>query len=118
MKNRIFLFAMLLGLGAFLVPACCPCDDEEPEYCSDEGLLLGADPRDCACCGGWFIEIEGDTLRANALPEEFINSFDYSDLPLPVLLEWEHDATPCLGDEIEVECIKKLSSDGFETHRY
>ena len=105
MKFRTFLFAIFLSAVAFLLPACC--DDEQTGDCLDHGFILGADPRDCACCGGWFIEIGEDTLRANNLPEAFVQTLNISEFPLAVHLDWEYDATPCLGDEIEVSCIKK-----------
>lgn len=93
-------------LGAFLLlPACC---DDDNYACSDQGIILGEDFRKCRCCGGWFIEIDDDTLRAQRLPEEFVNFLNISELnfPLPVRLDWEPDATPCMGDEIEVSFIE------------
>lgn len=95
----------LLLLAALLLPACC---DDDNYACSDTGTILGEDPRDCLCCGGWFIEIGDDTLRAQTLPEEFLQTLNSSDYPLPVRLDWEPDATPCLGDEIEVSCMEKM----------
>lgn len=100
------ILPILLGIF-LLLPACC---DDDNYACSDTGAILGADLRECACCGGWFIEIGDDTLRAQTLPEEFVNFLNISDLnfPLPVRLDWEPDTTPCLGDEIEVSCIEMM----------
>ena len=93
-------------LGAFLLfPACC---DDDNYVCSDQGIILGEDPRDCVCCGGWFIEIGDDTLRAQTLPEAFLQTLYPVEYPLPVRLDWEPDTTPCLGDEIEVSCMEKI----------
>ena len=105
MKNYIWFFAIIFGAGAFMFSACC--DDDGPTYCSEEVTIIGEDYRDCACCGGWFIEIDGDTLRAVDLPQEFKESFNSNEIPLQVYMEWSYDETPCLGDEIEVECIRR-----------
>jgi hypothetical protein len=108
MKKTILLLVTALGLGIFLFPACCPHDDDDgPGYCSDEGIILSYDPRDCACCGGVFIKIQSDTLRAMTLPTDFAQTLDESEFPLPVFMEWAHSPNPCLGDEILVECIRR-----------
>ena len=71
MKIHITLLAVFLGVCSFSFSACCKDDDDGPGYCSEEGLIVGIDFRECACCGGWFIEIYNDTLRALDLPQEF-----------------------------------------------
>lgn len=90
-----------------VLEACHQDDDCEPGYCSEEGVIVDIDPRDCICCGGWFIKIGEETLRAWTLPEEFTQSLDPNEFPLPVYLEWSPKEEPCLGDEIEVECIRR-----------
>ncbi len=100
--NTLKNFTLLL---ATLFSSACDKDGNEMQ-CSEPGIIIGADIRACVCCGGWFIEIAGDTLRAN-LTKEFVESFDLEDLPIPVTLDWIHVENPCLGDEIEVSCIRK-----------
>jgi len=108
MKTRIFLLTILLGLVTTIFSACCEdCGDALPCYCSDDGIIIGQDERDCACCGGWFIEIYGDTLRALTLPHDFYQTLEPGEIPLPVYLEWTFDEPLCLGDEILVECIRR-----------
>ena len=104
MKKHIWLATILFGFGIFLYSSCC---EEEPGYCTEEGIITAVDYRECACCGGWFIEIGGDTLRAPDLPQEFKEGLDSNEFPLPVYLEWSPNETPCLGDEIEVPCIRR-----------
>ncbi len=104
MKNYIWLFNIIFGAGAFMFSACC---DDEPSYCAEEATIIGEDYRECACCGGWFIEIDDDTLRAVDLPQEFKESLDFNEIPLQVYMEWSHNETPCLEDEIEVGCIRR-----------
>jgi hypothetical protein len=104
MKRYLFFVALFLSVGIFY-PACC--DDDDPGYCSEKGIILEVDYRECACCGGWFIEIGNDTLRAVDLPFEFQQSLSNDEYPLPVYLEWSPMEDPCLGDEIGVECIRR-----------
>lgn len=100
---RLLVLVMLLFTG-IAIQTCCKNDDLG--YCSDRGVITGVDYRECACCGGWFIDIGDEELRAVSLPPAFVESFDLEDLPLPVFLEWSRVEDPCLGDEIEVECIR------------
>lgn len=102
MKTLIGLL-VLWGL-IFWSSGCCKDHDHPQDDCMEEALILGADARECVCCGGWFIEIGQDTLRGY-LPAEFVETFNLNDLPLPVVLEWERSESPCLGDEIEIYCI-------------
>ena len=104
--KRFFCLTTILFSLILVMQSCCDHDDI-PDYCSDRGVITGIDYRECACCGGWFIEIGDEELRAVSLPPTFVESFDLDDLPLPVYLEWSRDETPCLGDEIEVSCIRK-----------
>lgn len=59
-----------------------------------EGRIIGLDFRRCACCGGWFIELEQDTVRAFTLPENF-EIDPQIDLPINVLLTYENYSGPC-----------------------
>lgn len=106
MKRLIFFFTV-----CFLAVTCfSTCDDEDNFddcYCSEEAVIIGIDYRECACCGGWFIEIDNDTLRAIDLPTDFQLSLGVDEYPLPVYLEWNPMENPCLGDEINVECIRR-----------
>ena len=100
--------AILLIGGLFMFPACCQDDDDEaPDFCSEEGIIINLDYRLCACCGGWFIEIGNDTLRATVLPEEFREGLPPDSFPIPVYLEWTPAENLCLGDEIVVTCIRR-----------
>ena len=107
MKNYILLLATLLSLGTFMLSACCDDDTGDSATCSEPGVILGIDTRECLCCGGWFIDIGTDTLRALDLPQEFKESLDSGEFPLRVKLDWTPEPSPCLGDEIKVSCIQR-----------
>jgi hypothetical protein len=104
MKNCLFFGMLILGITTF--SAAC-CDDDDLGYCSEKAIILEVDYRECACCGGWFIQIGEDTLRAIDLPTDFQLSLQVDEYPLPVYLEWSPMEDPCLGDEIDVECIRR-----------
>ena len=89
---------MLFAAGLLFFTACCEDhDDDNSLHCSEEGTIIAIDFRECACCGGWFIEVGSDTLRAVDLPQDFKESLDANEFPLPVLMEWSPSETPCLG---------------------
>lgn len=98
---------LIILFSAFIIGFQACCRDDGLRYCSEPATITGVDYRECVCCGGWFIEIGEETLRAMNLPEAFVQSFDAEDLPLPVYLEWRPVENPCLGDEIKVTCIRR-----------
>ena len=109
MKNYMQIVILLLVSSIYLPSCCQDHEDDELGDCSEEAVIIDFDYRECACCGGWFIEIGQDTLRAKVLPQEFTDSLTLNEAPLPVYLEWEPEDNPCLGDEIEVDCIRRQS---------
>ena len=68
----------------------------------DPGVITGTDPRDCMCCGGWFITIRDTVRRFDQLPADCTIDFNTVAYPLPVKVEWKKKDTVCLGDEIWV----------------
>lgn len=63
MKKLFFLLLIICFIGS----SCCKSD-----LTDNNAKLIGIDFRKCASpfCGGWFIEIEGDTLRFIETPEK------------------------------------------------
>ena len=68
----------------------------------DSGTITGLDPRDCMCCGGWFIEIRDTMRRFDQVPADCVIDFNTITYPLKVKLDWKKKDTLCLGDEIRV----------------
>ena len=97
MKKHIIICCLIL-----VSALSCRKDNFE-----SEGLITGPDPRDCACCGGWFIEIGSATYRFNDLPANSDLDLSKETMPLAVVLKWEKDPDACLGDEIFVYKIRK-----------
>jgi len=67
---------------------------EKDEFKST-GTITGADVALCACCGGYFIDIEGTQYRLDKtkLPGNFY--FDDNQLPLTVVLDWDQNVAYC-----------------------
>lgn len=105
---RVFL-TFLLFSGLFSLLSACHKDCITDCDGLERGVITGIDYRKCIhpCCGGWYIKIGEDTLRAPELPSEFANTLDSEDFPLPVCLRWQPYADPCMGDEITVTAIRR-----------
>ena len=84
MKNLVLLF--------MLVSLCFATSCEKPKLETDSALLTGIDARRCASpyCGGWFIEIDGETSRFLEIPAQ--TDIDFNDelqFPIPVEVQWK-----------------------------
>jgi len=103
MKKISYLLVFPL---AFMLLCFAACEEENPY--ESEGIITGFDMRLCPspCCGGFFIEIEGTTYLAGALPTG--NNLDITTLPLDVYLDWEiiNDNFDCAPDRIAVSVIE------------
>ncbi len=73
----------------------------------DQGEILGGDDRYCICCGGYFIDINGETFRFYEFPEgsDFEIAPDAT-FPISVNINWHATENPCLGDEIIIDEIE------------
>lgn len=81
---------------------------EKTTYKSN-GTIKGPDIAMCACCGGYFIEIEGTQYRfeKTELPDNF--TFSDSQLPMKVELNWELKNQECTGfNWIKISDIRKI----------
>ena len=96
MKWKLIALAMVVFL------AFCNKEDE-----MDKGIITGLDPRDCMCCGGWFVVINDNTWRFDQIPEECTIDFSTAVYPMDVKLEWIKKIPHCLGDEIVVTKLVK-----------
>jgi len=79
----------ILIVSALLLLSC------EKENYQDTGIITGPDISLCACCGGYFIEIDGETYRfeKTELPGYF--TFDDKQLPVKVELNWQLKNSSC-----------------------
>ena len=73
-----------------------------------EGTITKRDYRKCYCCGGWFIEIDGETYLADLSGEQTTAlNLQENALPVQVELNWKKDENACLDNKITVTDIKR-----------
>jgi hypothetical protein len=104
---RFFTFICIL-LISFLL-SCKNSTDTSSGYTNSDGLIIGADPRMCICCGGWYVDINKDTLRIWNMPDDFNKILSTKKLPVAVNLTWERMTDGCgasMKDIILVDSIK------------
>ncbi len=101
MYKLLFIF----GLSLLSFSACI----KEKLYV--DGKLIGIDYRKCASpmCGGWFIEIKGDTLRFLEKPEKTdIDLNGDLKFPIPVKVIYSRYDTPFWKDIKDLIYVKEL----------
>jgi hypothetical protein len=93
-------------MSALVFMTACRKKDEMVETNAN---IIGYDTRLCACCGGWWFDIRGDTLRAINLPGNFAAQIDQNAFPIPVLIRWDREnLSPCLQEEqVHIKTIRK-----------
>ena len=78
--------------------------EPQDEY---NGIITGYDLRMCACCGGTFITIDKVGYRFGNLPPNSGIDLTKDTFPIYVIVSWHKSNTPCLGDEIIIDKIRK-----------
>ena len=86
MKSKLILVLIIFTTMIF---SC-----EKAKY-ESKATITGPDLAMCACCGGYFIEIEGTKYRfeKSELPAGF--TFEDNQLPLEVELNWKLKTSQC-----------------------
>ncbi|MGA2822780.1 MAG: hypothetical protein ABSE72_04570 [Bacteroidales bacterium] len=98
MKKPIMIFFIFL----LAIMSC-----KKEKHLMNEGKITGSDPRECICCGGYFIDINKSTYRFYELPENSGIDLKNAKFPICVELDWKKVEPGCIGDEIIIEEIEK-----------
>jgi hypothetical protein len=102
MKAKVIVGICLIFLG-FL-----GCYKENVSNYKSNGIIIGPDPRMCACCGGWYIQIDTITYEFDALPDNSDINLQVVSFPIPVKLDWElATEAACPDTRITILRIKK-----------
>ena len=80
---------------------------KKEKHLMNEGKITGSDPRECMCCGGYYIDINKSTYRFYELPENCGIDLRNAKFPICVELDWKKVDPGCLGDEIIIKEIVK-----------
>src|SRR5665647_2434124 len=65
------------------------CIQENSKDFISKGIITGPDIRMCACCGGWYIQINGLTYEFDSLPDNSNIDLQKVTFPLSVKLDWQ-----------------------------
>ena len=90
-----------------IVIALIACSKSEEAYQS-KGVITGQDFTMCACCGGWFITIDGENYRFDSLPADSGIILEKETMPLAVKLDWQIKPGGCPANRIIIQRIKKI----------
>ena len=94
-------------IGSVLLSGFSLCHRESDEFMS-HGTITGPDLRDCACCGGWYIEIDTAVYEFDSLPENSDIALDKETFPLKVKLDWKlSEKIACPSKRIDIQRIAK-----------
>ncbi|MDN5213372.1 hypothetical protein QQ020_14980 [Fulvivirgaceae bacterium BMA12] len=95
------------ALFVIILFASISCSEDEVPDPVDEATVIGQDLSLCMCCGGWFIDIDGERLRFDEVPAGNID-LSKETLPLKVRVKWQQDPDQCFGNEILIQKMEKL----------
>jgi len=98
---------MIIGICIIVVILLC-CRKANYNAYGSIGIIMGPDIRMCACCGGWFIQIDSTTYEFSSLPDNSDINLEKETFPLYVKLDWKaSNLTGCPDPKIVIQRIKK-----------
>lgn len=101
MKPKIKLLICIIILGFI----CCNQDNNN---FSSKGKITGPDIRMCACCGGWYIQIDSLTYEFDTLPDNSNINLQKETFPVFVKLDWQLSIKGgCPENRITIQRIMK-----------
>ena len=84
---------------------------ENVRFLNSMAEITGPDARMCACCGGWFVLINGISYEFDALPVGSALDLQQVKFPLTVNLDWQlSDLTGCPNNKILLQRIAASSN--------
>jgi hypothetical protein len=101
-------FSMKVYRIIIIILLLVACTKENNDFKSS-GTITGVDYRMCACCGGWFINIDNAIYLFDSLPKDSNIDLASETFPLDVKLDWQLISNSCSGfSRISVLRIKKI----------
>jgi hypothetical protein len=80
---------------------------ENVKFLNSIGTITGSDIRMCACCGGWYIQIDGINYEFDSLPVDSKIDLSAEKFPVSVKIDWQLSDVPACPDKRIV--IQKIS---------
>ena len=104
MKAKIVLVVIIILTGF----VCCHKEVNNSGYQS-EGLISGPDLRACACCGGYYVQIDKTTYEFDSLPPNSDINLQKDTFPILIKLNWQiSQKTPCPLQRITILKMLKV----------
>ena len=101
MKTKLLLVVLL-------VIGFVGCKKPTTSDFQSTGIITGVDLKMCACCGGWYIQIDNVTYEFVTLPAGSNIDLLNATFPMPVKLDWQLSAKPaCPNNKIDILKIVK-----------
>ena len=94
MKKNCIVFLFTLALATI---ACNKNNDT-----LEAATITQRDFSYCACCGGFFIEIDGVQRRFETIPSSSTIDLETITLPLEVKVRWQEKQERCKDDLIDI----------------
>ena len=102
MKTK-FLLAICLMMICFVC-----CQKENNNGFQSNVIITGPDIRMCACCGGWYIQIDSLTYEFDSMPRNSNIDLQQDSFPIAVKLDWQlSNQIACPDKRIIIKRIKK-----------
>jgi hypothetical protein len=98
---------ILVIMVSVLLTGFSLCHRESDDFMS-RGTITGPDLRDCACCGGWYIQIDTVVYQFDTLPQNSGIDLGKETFPLKVKLDWQlSELSACPNKRIDIQRIAK-----------
>ena len=97
-----------LLLCLFLIIGSVGCQKPTTSDFQSTGLITGVDAKMCACCGGYYIQIDNVTYEFETLPAGSNIDLQNATFPIMVKLDWQLSTKPpCPDKKIDILKIVK-----------
>lgn len=92
----------------FIILGIISCHKDNDGDYKSHGKILGPDYRMCACCGGFYIQIDSLTYEFDSIPANSNINLQKDTFPISVKLDWQlSDKPACPDTRISIQKIMK-----------
>lgn len=104
---KVKKLSLLISLSLVFFINCSSNDDNSETQFESSATIAGLDMAQCACCGGWIININGEDAdkRFSELPQNSNIDLENATFPLSVQLNWSGSNEYC-GNGITIQSIE------------
>ena len=102
MKSKLIIVVFFILIGFM------SCQKPTTSDFQSTGIITGVDLKMCACCGGYYIQIDNVTYEFDTLPAGSNIDLQNATYPIPVKLDWQLSTkTACPNVRIDILKIVK-----------